>query len=99
MKAIGYDAIVIDRRDNFMLVTGARESLTKKNQGLVLRDSSHLMTIQDRTTPAAGIVEVVSVWDNFAVIRVIIGKSSLAKSGNPAGLKIAFPRKTKNNPE
>jgi len=47
-RAIGYDAIVIDRRDNFMLVTGARESLTKKKPR---SGASGLVSLDDNPRP------------------------------------------------
>lgn len=93
-RSIGYDAIVVDTKEDLMLVTGARGVFAKKNQGLLLRESSDLKVIQDRSAPVAGIVRIVGAWENFAIIRVVIGKAAVAKTGGLKGVKVIFPVKT-----
>ena len=93
-RGIGYDAIVVDSKENLMLISGAKGSFAKKNQGLLLRGTSSLKVIQGRSTPVAAIVRIVSAWENFAVIRVIIGKAVVAKTGDLNGAKVIFPEKT-----
>ena len=90
-RSIGYDAIVVDSKENLMLVTGARGSFAKNNQGLLLRESSGVKVIQSRAAPVAGIVRIVSAWENFAVIRLVLGKTSVAKTGDLNGIKVIFP--------
>lgn len=93
LSALGYDAIVIGAKDDYVLV-GSTEARLKRSsiQGLIVAGSSDKWSIAGKVTKGAGLLSLVSRSGGFGVFQLVLQGDSVG-SGIPLGTKVIIESK------
>lgn len=84
-ETLGYDAIVLEQRDDLILARTPDLRDGRKPQALALKDSAAKYVVAKGAAEGAGIFELVAAGDGVSVFKRIIGDEAL-----PFGTKLAL---------
>ncbi len=93
LTALGYDAVVIGAKDDYVLVGSTEARLKRPSiQGLIVAGSSDKWTIAGKATKGAGLLSLVSRSGGFGVFQLVLQGDSVG-SGIPLGTKVIIESK------
>jgi hypothetical protein len=73
LESFGYDGVVLDERDGFVLVGSVDEKLSKEGlQGLIIGDSESQVRIDKFNRSGASLMSLVNSWQGYAVFQEIV---------------------------
>ena len=88
---LGYDGIILDRRDNQVLIrTFDLSKTTGKLQAVVLKNSAEKPTLGSRSQKGAGLLQLAKVGEEVSIFNILMAGSE--DSFQP-GTKVQIERK------
>lgn len=88
MTALGYDAVVLAAKDDYLLVGSTEARLKRPSiQGLIVGSSSDKWSLVDVDSKGAGLLSLVSRFGGFGVFQLVLQGDSVG-STVPLGTKV-----------
>lgn len=89
ISALGYEGVVIDKNDKFLLI-GNLVNITKKDtQALLLKESANKFSMATAKKEGSGLLQLANHFEGFAMFELLLGDNPETL---PVGTKIAIEK-------
>ncbi len=89
LDGLGYEGVIIDKQDNFLLV-GNLANITKSDtQALLLKNSADKFTMANAKKEGGGLLQLANHFEGFAMFELLLGDRP---ESIPIGTKIAIEK-------
>lgn len=94
LNALGYEGVIIDKQNNFLLI-GNLANITKKDtQALLLKNSADKFSMATAKKEGSGLLQLANHFEGFAMFELLLGDQP---ESIPVGTKIAIEKSQNKN--